>query len=174
MFQDKLDDMAAFIMEHNTYFDEAYSHVWMDEKRGFIADDKIVFPNDTLGSYFYLRLVKDVQFEYNNIYRFSQCVDGIGAKTPVILVAVVKGGDSTKVLRNMVNTLRNYKDVRIRSGIYQSEYVILQELSRVSEETQLVALQRLPKGSAIVSLTLDITQRVDDYKLNCIVDPCKC
>lgn len=177
MFQDRLDSIATFIMEHNVYFDRGISNVWLDETTGYVSDDETaVFPADNLGDYFYLRLPKNIDFVYDRAHKFADCVDGIGAKSQVILVAVIKDGSADQLIENLINTLRNYREatVIVKSAIYQAAYVILQELRFINEENREAALQRIPQGSSFVSITFEITETVLAHKLNCIVNPCTC
>lgn len=177
MFQDRLDDITNFIMEHNQYFGYGFSSVHLDEKTGYVADDKtVVFPNDTLGDYFYLRLPKNVSFAYGQEYNMGSCADGIASRTEVILVAIVKNASPDVLLSNMVDTMRQYREARItlKSAIYQKEYALLQELKNIKEENQLAALQRMPVGSAFVSFTFEIIETILPTKLNCLPNPCVC
>lgn len=176
MFQDSLNNIATHIMEYNPYFDEGHPYVWLDPLKGFVGDDNIVFPRDSKGSFFYLRVNNGVTFEYSNQYKFSDCVDGIAAREEVVLVAVVKNGSAEIVVRNMINTLRNYRTQKLtlRRAIYQKEEVVLQELAQLNEQGREAALKRLPQNSATVSVTFEMLEIALDYKLNCILDPCKC
>lgn len=180
MFQDRLDDITAYIMEHNTYFNVGFSNVYLDEKTGFVANDGVtkipVFPADELGDYFYLRLPNNVAFVSDAKYSFSNCITGLGIRSTVILVACIKTNGSDKLLENIVVTLRNYSkaDIVLRSAIYQKDIVTLQELSKISESEQDAALQRLGDYGSIVSVTFDITENVLSHKLSCIEPPCNC
>ncbi len=176
MFQSRLDSIAEFIMQHNTYFAVGYSNVWLDETTGFVADDKTpVFPSDN-GNYFYLRLPKSIDFLYSTNYNYSDCSGGIGSRSQVILVAVIKEKNPDVLLENLVATLRNYKqaELRLRSALYQAMYVIEQELAFISESEREQAMKRIDYGSSYVSITFDITETILSDKLSCIEPPCSC
>lgn len=177
MFQSRLDDITAFIMEYNTYFDMGFSNVWLDEKVGFVADDKTpVFPSDSLGNYFYLRLPKQIDFLYSTNYNYSDCSGGIASKSSVILVACIKENNPDALLENMIATLRNYNkaELRIKNALYQPMYVIEQELRNISEKEREQALKRISLNDSYISITFDITETILSNKLNCIEAPCSC
>lgn len=164
-------------MQHNEYFSVGFSNVWLDEKTGFVADDKTpVFPCDNLNDYFYLRLPNSVDFVYSTDYNYSQCKGGIASRTQVVLVAVVKENDPDTLLENLIATLRTYSEanLRLRSAIYQKAYVIDQELRFISESEREQALKRIPFNSAFVSISFEVIETIVSPKLNCIEPPCSC
>jgi len=177
VFQDRLNSIAEFIFQHNSYFDAAFPYVAMNETKGYVSEDEtIVFPNDNLGDYFYLRLPKNVSFQYSNDYKYNNCKDGIASRTEVVLVAIVKGGSPDILLSNMIDSLRAYRQEKItlKSAIYQKEYVLLQELANIKPESQEAALQRLPESSAFVSIAFEIIEGIVPSKIDCLPNPCTC
>lgn len=172
--------MRDFILENNTYFNKGYSEVYQDDITGVIygfenGTPKHIFPNDGDGDYFYLRLPKSVSFDYNSHYKIDDCQAGLGLKTSVILVACVRDADSSKLFNNLIITLRNYKtvDMSIKTGLFQSVEVIMQELSKVSPETKIEALKTHDGSYTIVSLTLEATVALMPRNIDCIINPCK-
>lgn len=171
MLQAKLTEIKDYILAQNTYFDNGYDDVFQDY-RGVIRDtDKAIFPEDTLGNYFYLRQPDSFTFNNNEAYKISACQAPMGMRGEVTLVAVVINGDTDKLFGNLLYTLLKFGNVLVTKGILQAERVVLQELSKMDKDKISVALARMPKGAAIVSITFNIEEGIYN---KCIVDPCKC
>ena len=171
MLQAKITEIKDYILAQNTYFTNGYDDVFQDY-RGVIRDtDKAIFPEDTLGNYFYLRQPDNFTFNNSEIYRISQCQAPLGIKGEIVLVAVVLNGDTDKVFNNLIYTLIKFGSVLITKGVLQPERVVLQELTKMDKEKIKPALARIPNGAAIVSITFNIEEGVYN---KCIVDPCKC
>lgn len=169
MYNDKLIQIKDYILETNLYFDRGFSDVYLDEKRGIVHNNNVVFPMDTLGNYFYLRLPSVVRFTTRPQDKISDCLYGFSINAPVILVAVVKDADADKLMTNLLSTLAS-QSVSIQSAIFESASVVLQELARTKTEIQDAALARIGKHTIVsISFTLD-SQFIPS---NCIVNPCK-
>lgn len=175
MYQSNLDDLRDYILTANDYFDKGFSDVYQDEKTGIIHNDEPVFPNDDFGAYFYLRLPKAVSFDYSDRYLISDCARGIGMKATVILVACVRGADSSVLMDNLLLTLRNYVgvDMAIKAAIFNKIEVVMQELSKVKDNDLIAALQKVNEDYTMVSITFETTKILMPEKITCIVDPCK-
>lgn len=171
MLQDKLDELKEFILQHNGYFNNAYSGVYVDQQTGVIyKGQEAVFPNDTLGDYFYLRQANSTQLQYTQLSTGTQ---GLTLGVPVVLVACLKSGSADILLQNLINTLRAFQpeNIRFTSFLFNGSDVILQELAGLTEKANIeAALQRLQ--SVIISVSFTYSLNMQFQKLNCIQDPC--
>lgn len=171
MLQDKINELKEHILQYNGYFSNAYSDVYVDQQTGIVHNkDGAIFPNDTLGDYFYLRLANASQLQYTAL---STATQGLSVSAPVVLVACLKSGSADTLLANLINTLRHFspENIRFTSFLYNSSDVVLQELSRITEKADIeAALQRIQ--NVIVSVSFTYSYNMSFQKLNCIQDPC--
>lgn len=176
MLKSKLTALKDFILEHNTYLSKGYDNVYMDQKVGLIHDGEPVFPADNLGDYFYLRLPERMTFDYNGLYKASDCGNEPGIAAQMILVACVRKASPDNLILNLASTLNKFKEaeIKITGALFESEAVLLQELAKMKDENVFAALQKLDKDYTIVSIGFTITASFDFIKLNCIVNPCSC
>lgn len=177
MLKTKLTAIKNYILEHNTYFAHGYDNAWLDEVNGGVSlGEKVLFPNDTLGSYFYLRLPNQVRFDYVVSSRIDDCSNTPNVTGDVVLVASVKKGNADTVITNLLNTISSYNGlVQFGSAVFQSEVVVQQELRGLSKESIRAALARIGNNT-IVSLTFRLSSefRLRKVTANCIIDPCSC
>lgn len=172
MIQSSLTALKDYILTKNTYFHKGFDNVYMDEKTGIIAGDgSEVFPNDTIGNYFYLRLPNQSRFDYTQAARISDCTNTPNIVSEITLVACIIKGSEDKLMSNILNTLSKYNaDVRFITCMYRKEDVVSRELARLSKENILAALSRV-KGTVVsVSFTMSTNFQLS----KCIVDPCIC
>lgn len=173
MIQPTLTAIKDYILSQNTYFNKGFDEVYMDEAKGIVADEKtIVFPNDKLGSYFYLRLPSQSRFDYAAASKISDCSNTPDIVSEITLVCCVLKASPDRLMTNMLNTISKYNpDVRFVSCRYRSEDVVMTELARMEKGNIMAALSRLGKHT-IISLTFSLSV---GFKLSkCIVDPCSC
>lgn len=175
MIKTYLEQLKEHILEYNTYFDNGYADVIQDY-RGIIRNKQPIFPQDTLGNYFYLRLPSDVQFDNSAQYNISDCSNGFGISAVIVLVAIVNGANADILFDNMLSTVSRWKGLNLRftRGLFQSDLVVAQELSKISKEDLQTALQRLREDQTMISLQFTATAAFNAQKLNCITDPCIC
>jgi hypothetical protein len=176
VYQTDLNNIRDFILENNPYLNEGFADVYQDETTGYIhASNKVVFPADERGDYFYLRLPKAVGFNYNNQYDITDCQKGFALRTPVILVACMRDADNSKLQENLLVTLSNYKVVNLRftGAIFNKIDVALQELSKIKVENQVAALENIDLNYTMVSIHFEVEMQYMPKKLNCITNPCK-
>ena len=153
MIQDKLTALKDYILQYNTYFGKGFDDVWMDENTGIVENGKPIFPNDTLGDYFYLRLSNQSRFDYNRAAAISDCANTPNVVSEITLVACVRKANYNTLMTNLLNTVSSYNaDVRFTSAIYRSEDVVLKELARMKKENIEAALQRVGNHT-IVSIS---------------------
>lgn len=176
MLKGKLDGLKEHILQYNPYFNNAFADVIQDDTTGIVHNGKPIFPNDTLGDYFYLRLPSNVQFEYAPIYNISTSINGVGLRSNIVLVACMRNADPDKLLSNLVNTIQSYQTeyVRFTGAIYESDGVLLQELSKIKDKENIeAALQRLGNDYTLVSIIFQYTFPFTFQKPICITEPCK-
>lgn len=184
MIATQLPALVSRILALNPYFDAGYGDVFTDERLGYMfrnpkdGSPTPVFPNDTLGDYFYLRMPQTWSFSNSP---GDLIADGISYATlsgTVFLVAYVKNADADKLALNLITTLRQQgcagqgAAISLLSASAQRDIVLLQELSGLSEEAQEIALQRLGEGITLVSVSFTYTAPLPFN--TCITDPCKC
>lgn len=175
MLQQLLVDLRDYILKFNTYFSVGYEAVYIDPNIGIVNNGKtFAFPDDTIGSYFYLRLPNQTAYSQQKEYTISDNVSGLGMSMEVYLVAYVKDSDADKLLLNLISTLRYYGDLRINRATNQSDVVVTQELAKTDKKIIMAALQRIPKNASIVSINFTINKPVEFIYPNCITTPCGC
>lgn len=175
MLKAKIEELKDFILENNPYFSTGFSMVYMDNVRGWVANERdIVFPNDTLGNYFYIRLEDDMKFDRGNYYNVGDGLVNAGIRATLYLVAVMKGADADTLLNNIISTIQQSPCsvqgvINFSGAIYESEAVIERELRKLPEADRRKALQN--NKSTIVSVKFDMTTTFVPTKLNCIQNP---
>lgn len=173
--QSTLTAIKDFVLQYNPYFSAGYSDVYMDETKGYIANDKVIFPNDNLGNYFYLRLPHDVGFDYTPASRVDDCSNTPNPTGDVTIVAIVKDANPDKLIQNLLNTISGYNaTVRLKGAKYNSANVTLTELGRASKEVKEAALKRLKHTIVSITFTLSVPFTLRRITSNCIIDPCQC
>jgi len=174
MISDKLALLKDFILLHNPYFNQGFDDVILDDSTGYVFNDQPVFPADNLGNYFYLRLPNNVTFDYDTIYKTSECASEPGIKSAVILVACMRDADRDKLFLNLLSTILAFKVARIKfiSGSYQPDAIVSQELAKIDKSNIEAALQRLPEDYTLISITFSLGVNIFPLALNCIQNPC--
>lgn len=173
MLKSTVERLRKYILSTNSYFAEGIGNVYLDSENGIANEKGIVFPDDTRGNYFYLRLPDNVTFANGSEFGVTECLPGLGLNAQIILVAVVKDADEDKLLQNLVNTVQSFETYNktFQTAIYKKEVVVRQELSWMTAENLSAVLQRVPESS-IVSLTFTL---IDSFVYNdCILNPCSC
>lgn len=170
--------LGDYIKTQNTYFDNGYYNAFKDGGVIYAVENgnlRIVFPLDTKGSYFYMRVNGDINHNASEANRITDC--GVGRLAfnytqPMVLVAVVKKADEYKLHNNIFNTLMQFTTF---DAIPQSSSLIAEDVVRTEMQGALAgdieaALQRL-KDETIIRINFNINGiYIAD---NCIVDPCK-
>lgn len=173
MLKETLKDIRTHILQHNAYFSNGYSNVYMSE-HGVSEGETVVFPNDTLGDYFYMRIPNGANITNSRQASVSACVAGLDVKMSVILIAVVKAADADILSTNIASTLATFTGVSVTNIMWQQEEIILQELSKIGEGNVNAALARLTPGVTIVCVKFDYNTVVNPNGLNCLPNPCAC
>lgn len=170
MLKAKYKDLKDYILEYNPYFKQGFDDVYISES-GIVANKKVVFPADNLGNYFYLRLPDNVSIVNSSEYKVSDCKVAMGLNIDTYLIASVKKADADKLLDNLVATLANF-GARVKSAIWSSEKVVMQELAKVDQEVQLKALANI--NTTLVSVRFDYNCTYITDALDCLPNPCEC
>lgn len=177
MIQGDLKHLRDFVIRYNPLFQRGYETAYQDEQTGIIHSDRMeIFPNDTLGNYFYFRLPKNYGFVEGSFFANDDCARGLGMATPIIMVACVRNADADKLLFNLINTISLFDtaSVKINSAIGNSIAVIQQELSKIKKENLDAAKQRLDMDYTIVSITFTYTKSFEFTELHCLQNPLVC
>lgn len=174
MLKNDLERLRDYILQYNTYFSNGYSDAFQNHK-GIVVDGKAIFPNDTLGDYFYLRQDGSVKFREDRTVAISDCHVGMVARSSVVLVAAVKDASEDRLLSNLTNTLLAFNgDIVLTDALFNKEAVLLQEMRGADKEAVEAGLQRLQMSQTLVSVRFDLSKPLNTQKPNCNSNPCKC
>lgn len=176
MIQTSITALKDYILTWNTYFTNGYDDVYMDENTGIVANDKPVFPNDKIGDYFYIRLPQQTRFDYTAASTINDCSNTPMLDAELTLIACMRNASADILMTNLVNTISSYNDaVRFISARYNSEDVVLQELSRMKKEKVDAALSRLGNHTIIsVTFRMLVNFKLRKVSADCILNPCVC
>lgn len=179
MIASKLSEIAAEVKRLNPYFDEGYSNVFAMAEGYVVRGDKgvaiPVFPNDTLGDYFYLRMPRNWAFSYGDY--IADAISGTTVSAQIVLVAYMQRADADKLSANLINTLRTIGPrlkgtIQLVSATAIDEEVLAQELTDLSDEQYNDARMRLGENITLCSVTFNYSQ-LFPYS-NCSDNPCSC
>jgi hypothetical protein len=173
----KLKEIKDRVLQYQPYFSAGYEDVVQDQTLGIVTNgDEAIFPNDTLGDYFYLRIPDVNQFRINNQYMIASCTgNGYETSSNIFLVACVRNADPDILVSNIVNILRTYNGLILRDWVHQSGVVVRRELAKMKDAESInAALARLDQNYTIVSVGFTLTYGMSTYtKPDCLPDPCK-
>lgn len=172
MLNQELERIKELILQYNTYFSKGFANAFKDSK-GVRQGETVVFPNDTLGDYFY--------FRYPNNYRITQTRDGsindcttiTNVISQVICVACVRRANSDALIGNIISVLAS-SGAKVTEAIGQKHVVIVQELQGMAKEDIEKASQNVSADYTIVCVKFDVQQTFYPVPLNCLQDPCVC
>lgn len=175
MIRESLEQIRDAILLANTYFTKGFADVSMDEATGIVHNNIPVFPADTFGDYFYLRLPDTFTGIAGDSVKIQDCTAAIGLLVNPFLIAVVKGADSLKLIDNLIYTIKAFgDDVRVQNVIVNADAVINQELAKMKKENRLKALQNFDSNTtAAISIRFSYTLFYPDKSGLCIENPCK-
>lgn len=154
-------DIKDFILSKNTYFKHGYVDVVKDVATGILRDGARIFPNDTLGNYFYIRNTKEYDVSYNN---------DIKLRSELVLVAVMSEGDCDILATNLIQTLNDLSChmggiVVLGKIITDAATVISNEID--DKKTAEAAMNRM--GNTIISINFEYNYT---FTKQCIKNPC--
>lgn len=171
MIQAKLNNIRDYILTKNTYFQNGYSDVIQDVKGIIRNGQQIVFPDDKKGNYFYLRQPDKFDITASTMAKISDCRGGVAYKGDITLVAYLTNADANTVISNLVVTLLGISEVYLKSAIVQPERVVLNELSKSSDDVKKKGMANIHSKMTLVSVIFTVEE---DILSKCITDPCKC
>lgn len=163
-------DIKDTILQYNTYFNAGFDDAYQSEN-GVYQGEKILFPNDTLGDYFYIR--PDNPVGISNDSAISSCYTAFALDASATLVAVVKSANSTMLVNNLMTSLA-YTGATVESATFQHEEIIRQELGAMSQEDLTAALANYHRSTTIVSIAFTYNLPLPLTKINCLPNPCEC
>lgn len=165
-----LKDITTFILQYNTYFDRGFSNAYA-ATNGIHDGEQVVFPNDTLGDYFYLRPNQPMSITVSERDRISDCAVPMALNASVIIVASVKNADPVMLVNNLANTISRF-GFPISTVTIQPEEVVQQELGRMGQYDIASTMARLQRSNTLVSLTFTARRALPVIKLDCLPNPC--
>ena len=175
MIQPYLDQIAATVQQYNPYFDRYFTNVEQSEQLGYIHNgNEVVFPNDTYGNYFYLRIPSKLSVVYDANFNNGNW-NSLGISSLVTLVAMVKDADPQKLALNIMSTIGracNFQK-KFTTILIHNEDVISTELANCTEDVILKAIQCVSDDITLISITFTLTIAQDLLQLNCLLNPCK-
>lgn len=179
MINDILKRVCDCILKNNQYFCKGYCNVYQDVNTFQILTSenneyKVVFPNDSLGDYFFLRNTGEINFEANVIDRISDCSDsGYDSRISVTLIAIMDDADPDTLLTNLISTIQNCGNFRttLLSASTNMSNIISLQLKGMNKSDIDATLQRMKQ--TIVSVTFNIVDAIQLINPSCIQNPCK-
>ena len=174
MIDTHLAQIAAFIKEHNPYFDTVFPSVERSDVLGIVHDgNQIIFPMDTFGDYCYIRIPSKFNVTYSDAT--NNAGRSVGVSVPLVVVAIMSDADPYHLMLNLMSTIGRMCDYekKFTSFTIHSEDVIVQELSECEQPVIDKALQNFAQGMAAVSISFVLTYTQPFTQLNCITKPCK-
>jgi len=165
----------------NPYMNTGFSNVIKDNTTGRIwfehpeSDEKeIVFPNDRLGTYFYIRNEGIMNFTLSPESNLSDCFFGANQfSVPEKIVCVFASRiDPYQMIQNLVSTLGQFQyPITLVNAEWNSDRIIQSEMTGSSSEDIQAALQR---GSVynMVSMNFTMTCPIEMLDTVCITNPC--
>lgn len=172
-----VEKLKDFVLHYNPYFKTGVTGVYLDTTAGSInSRDRVIFPADDLGNYFYLRYDGNPGLLVNKDTAFDECTTGTYMRIKLILVAFVREADNDKLFLNLFNTLAKFKtdSLVFTEAIINSDDVVLNELQPLKDKEALAAtLQRVPMNASLVAIKFSMNTDLQYFALNCIENPCK-
>lgn len=167
------------ILKLNPYFTSGFANAYKDTLTDAIysrekGDTKVIFPEDRLGNYFYLR--NDPNATYISKQGYEDCGHGKAMyddRVTVYLVALMNEADEYELINNLRNSVLRYSGMVVvpTAAMWQRENVVLTEMQGFEEIEIMKALTNIKMDTAIVRVQLQITKEFTPSK--CINNPCK-
>jgi hypothetical protein len=163
--------VVSEILAYNPYFDRGFDNAYLSTK-GVASGEDVLFPNDTLGDYFYIRQT-GVTISSPKQLAISSCSTPYMAMQNAVLIAVMRDGDRVQLLNNLVSTL-SWLKVAFGAAQLQAETVITQEIGHMGADVLNAALARLD-NTAIISINFSYNLELSYYTKSpdCLPKPCK-
>lgn len=180
MIIETLTSIKDYILEYNQYLDKGYEDVSVTETGMVYAhkdNNEVIFPNDKLGSYFYMRISDKISAVYVSAYKGNDCENNFSINPAVSLVCCMRKADKYQLLNNIASTLIGYSaDLKITDLYSESEAVIRNELSKVSKAVRDKALSNKDKSYTIIGINFTVLvpyNPIQVAKEDCLPNPCE-
>lgn len=175
MLKNTIEHIKDKLIEETSFFTNGFSDVIQNPELGLVLKGDVpIFPSDTLGNYFYLRLPNNLTFTQGTGFAIADTITGIAVNAEIVLVACVKDADADVLIMDILNVLRatcNDPNITFVSATYNSAEVVRRELEFMTTEMRNTALQNIPDDLTIVSITFTIQNDIDYNK--CETEICK-
>ena len=180
MVQETFQKLNDFILKYNPYLQKGFPNVVKDTTTGLIIQNDfknehtVIFPNDRLGTYFYLRNEAVMNFSIVPELSISDCLTGANQfQVPVRLVSVTdKKTDPYSLIWNLVNTLAHYVDqISITSAEWNTEKILALEMTGAKQKDIDAALQRVGHNT-IMAISFVMVLPIEFLAMNCLSNPC--
>jgi hypothetical protein len=173
------ESLRDHILTLNPYFTLGFANAYKDTLTDAIysrekGNTKVVFPEDRLGNYFYLR--NDPNSSFVSTQGTQDCAFGKASyddRLTVYLVAIVSNADEFELINNLRNSCLRFGNMNVipTNAMWQRENVMLTEMQGFDESEIAKALTNLKNDTTIVRIQLQITKQFIPSK--CINNPCK-
>lgn len=174
MIQQVLNDLEEYVLKYNAYFTDSYADVSNSPFTGYLmSGENVIFPNDTLGNYFYIRIPNFTKFNYSELFRISEGINPIGVEIQCTLVACVRSANPETLLENLITTIQHYQPdyVKFQNCTTQRDIICAVELSKIPKDEIKNAIGKLDKDYTIVSISFILMAPYTIQKLSCIKSP---
>ena len=179
MVQQMFQAICDYIIQENDYFCKGYCDVVKDDTTNLIytntfPDRLVIFPNDQLGDYFYLRNNAIVEFNQATEFAISDCISGATQLIiPIVMVTVMRNVDPFILLQNISSSLSVYQETLLfNSSNWNREQIVAEELRGASTKEIEAAKNRL-QNFTLLSFSFRLIIPFSYLKTNCITNPCK-
>lgn len=175
MIEKELERLRDHIQKQNTFFDNGFYNVRLDDYSGMIigtgnSEKFCVGINDEFGKYFYIRIDPEVRYSESKS-RISDSMRILDVSLRSFLVAVVDNARPTILLTRLVNTLINYSERIKVNRSFTSEPAIQKELSKLPANEIQFVLQNLGIKE-VVWIEFDYVLTFAELKEPCLTNLC--
>lgn len=167
-----LEDIKATVLRDNPYLNKGYSYA-VANKTGVFEGEKVLFPNDTLGDYFYIRPI-NLGLSNTATNLLDDCVSPVGIQATGVLVASLHKGDADELTYNIISTLAAIVGITPTAFSYNIDDVIQQELGKMDKSVLDGVKANVKPNTAIISVSFRIDKVLPLAKPNCFKNPCLC
>lgn len=175
MYQQRLSSLRDYILQQNPYLNDGYLNAIMTDDGVLVpANGELfnVFPNDTLGDYFYIRDTKSVNFVPDPNGAFDDCTRSFRRNGQHIIMVSVRDADPDLLSENVLTSLSGFSpdEIVLNSIISENTQVVMQELGESQKQEIEKSLANL-SNQTLVAITFTLS--VPFVPVKCITNPCK-
>lgn len=168
-----LTGLKETILQYNPYFNKGFDNVYGSAEGIYQSNtEQLVFPNDTLGDYFYIRIPQPISATNIQQTKITDCHSQYAVNTPVVLVAIVRKADRMKLINNLLNTIAAAGGT-IRNFTSQPETVIINELNGMGADIIERTIANTDKTTAYIAISFDYYVDLPVIDINCLPNPCE-